>query len=138
VDVAKAKAKAKLDVALLGHAEKVKFHVFGNDRKGFAALVAWLMEHGCVCASTHVCLEATGPHDEALATALSDEGWFVSVVNPARVKGFAQSQMARNKTDRADTRRCSRTLPAPCSLRPGSPRRPRCVSSGRWWSGCRR
>ncbi len=37
-----------------------------------------------------------------MATRLSDAGWFVSVVNPSRVKGFAQSEMARNKTDKAD------------------------------------
>ena len=39
---------------------------------------------------------------EAAAMALSDAGWRVSVVNPARVKGFAQSELMRNKTDRAD------------------------------------
>lgn len=95
-------AKVKLDVALLGEGEKIKFHVFSNNPKGFDALVAWLVQHGCSGRATHVCLEATGPYGEALATALSDGGWIVSVVNPARVKGFAQSQMARNKTDRAD------------------------------------
>jgi transposase len=33
---------------------------------------------------------------------LSDAGWFVSVVNSSRIKGFAQSEMARNKTGKAD------------------------------------
>lgn len=95
-------AKAKLDVALLGDTEKIKFHVFANDGKGFAALAEWLAARGCAPDATHACLEATGPYGDAAATALSDGGWVVSVVNPARVKGFAQSQMQRNKTDRAD------------------------------------
>ena len=41
-------------------------------------------------------------YSEAVATALSDAGYRVSVINPARAKGFAQSQLARNKTDKAD------------------------------------
>ena len=48
--------------------------------------------------------EATGPYSEAVAIALSDAGWAVSVVNPARVTGFAQSELSRNKTDRADAK----------------------------------
>ena len=55
-----------------------------------------------VCGSTHLCLEATGPYSEQVALALVGFGWIVSVVNPARLKGFAQSELARNKTDRAD------------------------------------
>jgi len=54
---------------------------------------------------------------EACATALADAGWTVSVVNPARVVGFAQGQMARNKTDAADAqllaRFCARMQPEP-------------------------
>jgi len=34
--------------------------------------------------------------------ALVDFGWLVNVVNPACIKGFAMSELARNKTDRAD------------------------------------
>lgn len=45
-----------------------------------------------------------GPYSEGIALALTGEGWFVSVVNPARVKGFAQSQLSRNKNDRVDAR----------------------------------
>ena len=47
-------------------------------------------------------MEATGPYSEILATSLVLGGWQVSVVNPARIKGFSQSELARNKTDRAD------------------------------------
>jgi prevent-host-death family protein len=95
-------AKSKLDVAVLDDRGKIKSHVFDNSAKGFAALIAWLRQRGCDQALTRVCMEATGPYSEAVATTLCDAGWFVSVVNPSRVKGFAQSEMVRNKTDKAD------------------------------------
>lgn len=47
-------------------------------------------------------MDATWPYSEAVATTLSDAGKFLSVVNPPRIKGFAQSEMARNKTDTVD------------------------------------
>jgi transposase len=50
-----------------------------------------------------VCLEATGGWSEQVAVALSEAGHVVSVVNPARIKAFAQSEMVRTKTDRIDT-----------------------------------
>lgn len=76
-----------------------------NTRAGHAELIAWLVQRNLPAAAP-VVLEATGPYSEAAATALAaaaaDTGWRVSVVNPARVKGFAQRQMTRNKTDKAD------------------------------------
>lgn len=95
-------AKSKLDAALLDERGKVKNRVFANDAKGHAALVAWLRDHAGAAAAVRVCMEATGAYGEALATALVDAGFVVSVVNPARIKGFAQSELVRNKTDRAD------------------------------------
>jgi len=95
-------AKSKLDVALLDERGKVKNHVFNNDAKGHAALMGWLGDRGGSPAHLRVCMEATGVYGEALAIALVDAGWCVSVVNPARIKGFAQSELVRNKTDRAD------------------------------------
>lgn len=63
-----------------------------------------------------MCLEATGAYSEAVALALVEAGWAVSVVNPARIKGFAQGELARNKTDRADAallaRFCAAMRPA--------------------------
>lgn len=95
-------SKAKLDVARLDDKGKIKSHVFNNDAKGFAALLNWLSQRGCTPPDTQICTEATGPYGEALCTFLCDDGWTVSVVNPARIKGFAQSGMVRNKTDKAD------------------------------------
>ena len=110
-------AKNKLDVALLDERGKFKNQVFANDAKGYASLIAWLIERGGDTRQIHVCLEATGPYGEASATALVDAGLTVSVVNPARVKGFAQSELVRNKTDRADAsllaRFCQTMQPEP-------------------------
>ncbi len=93
--------KSKLDVALLNDLGKVRSHVFLNDSKGHAALIGWVRAR-TGSDSVRVCMEATGPYCEAPAIALADAGFVVSVVNPARVKGFAQSELVRNKTDRAD------------------------------------
>jgi transposase len=95
-------SKSKLDVALLDERGKVKNHVFANDPKGHTSLAEWLSQKGCSLDQTCVCMEATGCYSETVATTLTDAGWKVSVVNPARVKGFAQGEQLRNKTDRAD------------------------------------
>lgn len=95
-------AKSKLDVALLDGRGKFKNHVFANVAKGHACLIAWLLDRAGPATQVHVCMEATGPYGEASAIALADAGLLVSVVNPARIKGFAQSELMPNKTDRAD------------------------------------
>ncbi|MEK1906014.1 MAG: IS110 family transposase [Pseudomonas sp.] len=94
-------SKLKLDVALLVQG-KVRSKVVSNNPAGYADLRAWLLKYGQVLSGLPVCMEATGPYSEPAAIALSDMGMAVSVVNPARVKGFAQSEMLRNKTDRVD------------------------------------
>lgn len=94
-------SKRKLDIALVING-RLKPKVFSNSGEGHVALLKWLQANGADPASSHLCLEATGPYSEAVATGLFDAGWKVSVVNPARVKGFAQSELSRNKTDRAD------------------------------------
>jgi transposase len=48
------------------------------------------------------CMEATGRYYEALAAFLYDQGYAVSVVNPAQIKAYADAQLRRNKTDRLD------------------------------------
>jgi hypothetical protein len=59
-----------------------------------------------------------------------------AVVNPARDKGFAQSQMVRNKADCSDATQLARI----CSVvRPeaGSPHQFRCAKSAAWSTVCR-
>jgi transposase len=94
-------SKRTLDIAVLAN-NKIKSKVFSNTRAGHQELSHWLLERGHEPTATHICMEATGPYSEVVATVLVEAGWRVSVVNPARIKGFAQSELARNKTDRAD------------------------------------
>jgi transposase len=49
------------------------------------------------------CLESTSIYGQAVARYLYDQGHCVSVVNPARISGFAQSELRRTKTDGADS-----------------------------------
>lgn len=95
-------SKRKLDIALLANS-KIKSKVFDNTVTGHSELVQWLLERGAEQQRTHIYMEATGPYSEAVAIALVESGWHISVVNPARIKGFAQGELARNKTDRADS-----------------------------------
>lgn len=94
-------AKAKIDAALLLRG-KFKSKVFDNTPAGFAALCHWLARQG---ASGAACvMEATGTYHEALALYLAEHGERVFVVNPARIKRYAEASMLRGKTDAADAR----------------------------------
>lgn len=79
-----------------GEAKKV----FPNSPKGFEQLVAWLRNRQA--ADVAVCMEATGAYWEPLALYLHGLEQRVSVVNPARIKAFAQSELLRTKTDAVD------------------------------------
>jgi transposase len=95
IDVAKRRIEAAL---LLGG--KIRNKSFKNAQEGFEALTAWLRKLGVEC--TQACLEATGNYGEEVAIYLHESGHTVSVVNPARIKGFAQSELIRTKTDKID------------------------------------
>lgn len=94
-------SKRKLDTVLI-HEGKLKSKVFDNTPSGHRTMLNWLEAHGAKAESSHICLEATGPYSEPVALAIATAGWKVSVVNPARVKGFAQSELTRNKNDQVD------------------------------------
>ena len=93
-------AKSKFDAALLVNG-KIKHKVFKNNQEGFAALLLWLLSYKAAD-KVHVCLEASSTYGEELATHMYDAGHTVSIVNPARIKGFAQSELVRTKTDKVD------------------------------------
>jgi len=94
-------SKTEFDVALL-QAGRTQMGRFANDVQGFAKLRRWLKKQGVD--TVHACLEATGTYGEALAEFLYAAGHQVSVVNPAQIKAYGQSQLTRNKTDQADAR----------------------------------
>jgi transposase len=88
-------SKDKLDVALL-QGEQCLHKVITNNPKGFEQLGHWLKNRKT--GEVHACLEATGQYGDAVARYLYQEGHQVSVVNPARIKAYATSQLSRNKT----------------------------------------
>ena len=93
-------SKLKFDLCLLQANGKFKHKVFPNSAAGFAQLSAWLTKQRVQ--SVHVCMEATGTYAEPLALYLYEAGHLVSVVNPAKIKAYAQSHLSRTKTDKAD------------------------------------
>jgi len=86
-----------------------------NSPSGIAQLQTWLKNRKV--SHVHACLEATGGWSEDVAIALHEAGHVVSLVNPSRIKAFAQSEMLRTKTDRIDAaaiaRFCRMHVPAP-------------------------
>lgn len=95
-------SKAKFDVALMVAGKVKKTHIFENAPDGFKALSSWLQKQGI--SSVSACMEATGCYGDALATYLFDQGFAVSVVNPAQIKSFSGAQLKRAKTDKADAK----------------------------------
>ena len=81
---------------------KFKNKKFVNNPKGFSQLASWLEGLGVSAPEVHVAMQATGVYGESVATFLHDQGFYVSVVNGARVKGFAQSELSGTKTDKKD------------------------------------
>jgi len=71
-----------------------------NSTVGIKQLQSWLKNRKAE--NVHASLEATGGWSEDVALALLDFGHVVSLINPARIKAFAQSEMLRTKTDRID------------------------------------
>jgi len=94
-------AKLTFDATLLTSTGAQHYRAFPNTPEGFQALQVWLAQHGVT--HLHACIEATNIYWEALANWLYAQGHTVSVVNPARIKGYAQATMQRNKTDKLDS-----------------------------------
>lgn len=92
-------SKADFTVHLI-NGPKPRIATFANKAAGFEKLVGWLARWGAT--HVHACMESTGIYGEALATFLADHGHTVSIVNPVRIKAYAESELSRVKTDKAD------------------------------------
>ena len=90
-------SKRRLDVQVHedGQAWKV-----GNDPDGYAKLIASLKMVG----PTIIVFEATGGYERHAAKALSEAGLAVAVVNPTRVRRFAEALGILAKTDKIDAK----------------------------------
>ena len=114
-------AKRKFDVLWTSSdTGKRRSKVFDNTPAGFKEMLAWLAKHGVVPGDSHLAMEATSQYYEALAEALFNAGFTVSVVNPLPIKRFGEALMQRQKTDKADADLIARYC-AHCSPRPWTP-----------------
>lgn len=93
-------SKKHFDAALLLPTGKRKNKKFLNASQGFQELSDWLSKNQVE--SLHACMEATNTYGHPLAEFLYDLGFDVSMVNPARIKGFGQGELLRTKTDKQD------------------------------------
>jgi transposase len=107
-------SKKDFYVSLLTESRATKPKKFTNNTQGFESLYNWLKQQSVV--ELHACMEATSIYGEALAEFLHQAGYQVSIVNPARIKGFAKSELLRTKTDSVDAaliaRFCAAIKPA--------------------------
>ena len=91
--------KSDLHAAIL-QGERSSTKSVPNSANGIKQLLTWLKNRKVE--NIHACLESTGGWSEAVGLALHKEGYLVSIVNPCRIKAFAQSEMLRTKTDAVD------------------------------------
>lgn len=94
--------KSALELALSSGEGPVVNMSVQNDSEGHERLLSWLHDRGADPEVTCVCMEASGGFEKAVASCLHEAGYMVSVVNPRRIKGYAESQLQRTKTDVAD------------------------------------
>jgi transposase len=93
-------SKAWLDVVLLREGVAAEKGQFDNSNQGFRQLQHFLKKRKVK--ALHACLEATGYYGAEAALFLHQAGYRVSIVNPARIKAYAESQLSRTKTDAGD------------------------------------
>lgn len=99
-------AKLKFDVASLNNG-KYKHKTFTNNEQGYNQFINWI---ALLFANDKplICMEATGAYSLPLAEFMVTQGYPVSVVNPAKIKAFASSELSRTKTDKADAKLIAR------------------------------
>jgi transposase len=110
-------SKLTFDVCFLFASTKPTYATFNNDKAGCEKFLSWLERHEATDA--HICMESTGTYSLAPALFLQSRGFLVSIVNPFLIKAFGDSELARNKTDRADAlliaKFCKEKQPRPWS-----------------------
>lgn len=94
-------SKKTFDVCLLAD-KKEQHKIFQNTLTGFDQCLSWSKSHGAT--SLWFCLEATSWYGEELSEYMTHLGHTVSIINPARIKAYAQSKGLRQKTDKTDAR----------------------------------
>ena len=98
-------SKAKLDCCLLLNTEagKRKNKCVGNNARGFSDLLHWIDKLGVVRTDVRALMEGTGVYHTPAAIALTQAQVGVSILNPARVRSYAQSMGMQTKNDQVDS-----------------------------------
>jgi transposase len=96
--------KKWLDAAIWRGGKKYTTARVANDPDGYASLLEWARKAGGENAELRFCMESTGDYGVASAMYLTDLGFHVSVVNPARIEFFGAEQGRLTKTDKADAK----------------------------------
>jgi transposase len=96
-------AKRSFDIATtLPNGKKRTKAKLPNDSGGFAQFSDWLERHAEP--GTWIVMEATGTYHEALAEHCHAQGYRVCILNPAVISKFADVELRRVKTDKADAK----------------------------------
>ena len=103
IDVSMKKVDCCLAVYTQGLQGKVvSTSKFENNGKGLLKLRQWIEKKSDKTVYLHVNMEATGVYHEEAAYFLSDLGFKLSIIQPAKGKQYARSLDEKNKTDRID------------------------------------
>ena len=96
---------------------------FDNNKAGIRQLVIWLSRQ-CHPSDLAACLEQTGHYGRGVARSLFElSASALFLVNPRRIKAFANQRLRRNKSDTADARLIAEFLLSEhLELRPWRPR----------------
>jgi transposase len=95
IDIGKESFDAGVDTG--GKRKRARFK---NTHSGMNDLHKWLKKLGVE--EVHMFMEATGRYGEQLAIWSYGLGWKVALINPFRMRRFAESEGIYNKTDRID------------------------------------
>lgn len=93
-------SKNSLSTAVITNDKSHQFDVT-NNKSGFQKLHKWLKKSSINKAK--ICMEATGIYGISCADYFYDQGYDVSIVNPACINSFAKSKLSRHKTDKVDS-----------------------------------
>lgn len=80
----------------------MKIQSFDNNLSGFNEFMEWV--NNFHLSDYHFCMESTGKYGDDLALYLHGLNYKISIVNPAKIKFFAKSNLTRNKTDSVDAK----------------------------------
>jgi transposase len=72
---------------------------FGNNKKGFAALIKWAKKLTVDTVAVRFVMEATGVYHESLAYFLEEKGYEVSIVLPNKISNYFRTLDVKTVTD---------------------------------------